>query len=221
MDLEQRAMAHAALGDARRLLIVDRLARGDHTVAELAEATGMRGNLLAHHLGVLQEAGLIERRMSEGDHRRRYVSLRRTGIPAPPDGAAGGDGAVAFICTHNSARSQFAAALWENRTGTSAESAGSDPSAKVHPGAVRVAAEFGVDLSGRRPGGYDRLSPHLDLVVSVCDRARESAFPPAREHVHWSVPDPVRRGTPDAFRAAFTEIVERVDHLLAAGGIDT
>lgn len=219
MNLEQRARAHAALGDSRRLHIVDRLALGDLTVAELAEASGLSGNLLAHHLDVLQSAGLIERRVSEGDQRRRYVSLRWANLP---DGVREPDpamfGRVAFICTHNSARSQFAAALWETRTGSPAESAGSDPSPAVHPDAIRIANEFGVDLAGLRPGGYELLSSSPDLIISVCDRARESDFPDARRHLHWSVPDPVRLGTSTAFRSAFTEIAERVEHLVGKAG---
>jgi DNA-binding transcriptional ArsR family regulator len=59
MNLEKRALAHAALGDGRRLSIVDRLTLGDLTVAELAAVTGMKGNLLAHHLDVLEHAGRI------------------------------------------------------------------------------------------------------------------------------------------------------------------
>lgn len=218
MEIRDRADAHAALGDWRRLLIVDELVLGDRTVAELAETSEMRGNLLAHHLGVLETAGLIERRVSEGDQRRRYVSLRWAGLPALPGRVSLAHRSVAFICTHNSARSQFAAALWENRTGLPAESAGNDPSSEVHPGAVTVAAEFGIDIASSKPGGYEQLSVDPDLIVSVCDRAREANFPPARNHLHWSVPDPVSIGTPTAFRSAFGEIADRVQRLAAQTG---
>ena len=218
MEVEERAAVHAALGDPRRLMIVDELAFGDRAVAELADAVGMRGNLLAHHLDVLSQAGVIERRVSEGDHRRRYVSLRRAGIVGIHGGETYPYGTVAFICTHNSARSQFAAALWEEHTGIHAESAGSDPSGSVHPGAVKAAAEFGIDISAAEPGGYDRLSSSPDLIVSVCDRARESDLPDARRHLHWSVPDPVPVGTSSAFRSAFAEIAERVENLAGEAG---
>jgi ArsR family transcriptional regulator, arsenate/arsenite/antimonite-responsive transcriptional repressor / arsenate reductase (thioredoxin) len=220
MDTEQRAMAYAALGEPRRLLIVDELIRGDRTVSELAETVTMPGNLLAHHLDVLEKAGLIERRVSEGDHRRRYVTLRRSALPRLPFERGGKYPLVAFVCTHNSARSQFAAALWEDRSGRSALSAGTHPSPSVHPGAVSVAAEFGIDLSDCRPKGYDRLSPDLDLLVSVCDRAREAEIPIVAEHIHWSVPDPVHEGTASAFRRAFAEITERVDHMVEVAGTE-
>jgi ArsR family transcriptional regulator, arsenate/arsenite/antimonite-responsive transcriptional repressor / arsenate reductase (thioredoxin) len=216
MDLDARATAHTALGDTRRLAIVDRLTTEDLTVAELARLVDMSGNLLAHHLDVLAEAGMIQRRVSEGDHRRRYVSLRWEGIPGSPGVERSAPPSMAFVCTHNSARSQFAAAWWESATGRLSASAGSNPSDRVHPTAVRVAAEFGIDLASARPAGYDSLPPRIDLVVSVCDRAREARLPPAAAHLHWSVPDPVARGTVASFRSAFTDIARRIERLVGA-----
>ena len=77
MDRAKRARVHWALGDASRLAIVDLLAGSDLAVNELGAALDMPGNLLAHHLNVLEDAAVIERRMSEGDGRRRYVTLHR------------------------------------------------------------------------------------------------------------------------------------------------
>lgn len=124
--------------------------------------------------------------------------------------------AILFICTHNSARSQFAAALWKERTGGTADSAGTDPADRVHPKAVRAAAAFGLDLVDAVPKGYDAVSVRPDLVVSVCDRAREAGVPFAAPHLHWSVPDPVRSGTQAAFRSAFADIAGRIDQLAKA-----
>lgn len=212
MSLTERSAAYAALGDVKRLSIADRLAVGDCTVAELGEATGLPGNLLAHHLDVMEEAGLIIRRTSEGDRRRRYVSLRWARVPS-----LSGSGLrarhIAFVCTHNSARSQFAAAFWEHTTGRRAKSGGNDPASAVNPRAVKVAAEFGVDISSATPGGYQRLGAP-DLIVSVCDRAREGGIPDSPVHVHWSVPDPVATGTLEAFRSAFADIAGRVENLV-------
>jgi protein-tyrosine-phosphatase len=50
-----------------------------------------------------------------------------------------------------------------------------------------------------------------DLVVAVCDEAREVLGP--RVAVHWSIPDPVRIGTDAAFDAAFDELDERIREL--------
>ncbi len=78
-----------------------------------------------------------------------------------------------------------------------------------------MAAEFGVDLSHATTGGYDRLPSQPDLIVTVCDRARESGLPAADAHLHWSVPDPAAVGTVEAFRRAFREISRRIGHLSA------
>lgn len=213
MNNDPRAMRHAALGDERRLSIVDHLALGDLTVSELADLVQMEGNLLAHHLEVLERAGLIDRRVSEGDHRRRYVSLCWESLPAPISSPLP-SGEVAFICTNNAARSQFAAALWRDRSGSTAWSAGARPATRVHPKAVKAAADFGVDLSREVPAGYENLPGSMDLIISVCDRARESGVPDAARQQHWSIADPVPAGTLDAFRSAFEEIASRIERLV-------
>jgi ArsR family transcriptional regulator, arsenate/arsenite/antimonite-responsive transcriptional repressor / arsenate reductase (thioredoxin) len=215
MDLSQRTRVHSALGDETRLELVDLLLEGDLSVRELAGALEMPGNLLAHHLNVLDDAGVIERRQSEGDHRRRYVTLRRQALAGLyfTKGPASVS-SVVFVCNHNSARSQYAAAYWTSRTGRVATSAGANPAAAVHPLAIRVAKERGLDLSGARPRGYDSLTPAPELLISVCDLAREGYLPDAQHHIHWSVPDPVPRRQVGAFRSSFDDIEHRVDSLI-------
>jgi protein-tyrosine-phosphatase len=214
MDLAERSLAHAALGDDSRLRLVDLLVSGDHTVGELAVATEMPGNLLAHHLDVLEAAGLVERRPSEGDRRRRYVILRRAVLDGLLPDRGSIDGAVVFVCSHNSARSQYAAAYWMAATGRGgAASAGNDPSETINSLAVRVAGERGLDLSSALPQGYDSIDGVPEHLISVCDRAREGSLPQAGRYSHWSIPDPVRVGHIDAFRSAFTEIERRIDDL--------
>jgi ArsR family transcriptional regulator, arsenate/arsenite/antimonite-responsive transcriptional repressor / arsenate reductase (thioredoxin) len=212
MDLPQRARVHSALGDEARLELVDLLLDGDLSVRELAGALEMPGNLLAHHLNVLDDAGVIERRQSEGDHRRRYVTLRRpvfaelnvAPVPVPMS-------SVVFVCNHNSARSQYAAAYWTSQTGRVAASAGANPAATVHPLAIRLAKERGLDLSGARPRGYDSVTRVPELLISVCDQAREANLPNAERHIHWSIPDPVAAQKVGSFRSAFDDIEHRVD----------
>jgi protein-tyrosine-phosphatase len=204
--------------------MVDELAGGDLTPSALAARLAIAGNLLAHHLGVLEDAGLVTRRVSEGDGRRRYVVLRRDALDAMTPTVRAPAGTILFVCTHNSARSQFARALWTTRTGRPAESAGTDPADRIHPLAVRVAAEQGIDISGERPCGYSSLDPspdrRSDLVISVCDLAGEANLPQASRHLHWSVPDPVRIGGVTAFRRAFAEISARIDTLAAGAPHD-
>jgi protein-tyrosine-phosphatase len=95
---------------------------------------------------------------------------------------------ILFVCTHNSARSQFAAALWRQRTGLVADIAGTRPAPAVHPRAVRAAADFGLELTPVAPKGYAAVTNKPDLVVSVCDRARESGLPFAAPSLHAGKP---------------------------------
>jgi protein-tyrosine-phosphatase len=192
------------------------LALGDRTPRELGELVGAPTNLLAHHLRVLEHVGLIERRASAGDGRRRYVVLRPEPLAGLLPAARLPAGTVLFVCTHNSARSQVAAALWRDRTGDAAESAGTNPAPEVHPAAVQAARRMGLDLADARPKGYDAVEVRPALVVSVCDRAHEGAIPFEAPVLHWSVPDPVADGRRAAFAAAFTEIERRVERLAAA-----
>ncbi len=217
MEPERRARIHRALGEVHRLAIVDALRHTDVTVGHLAQATGLTSNLLAFHLDVLENAGVVSRQTSEGDGRRRYVHLESDIVgmlgvdPAPvPAGPV-----VLFLCTANSARSQLAAGLWARRTGTSALSAGTLPADRVHPLAVEVARTRGLDLSSAVPRHLDDLDRGPDLVVSVCDRANESGLTFDVPRLHWSVPDPVGRGV-DAFEVAADDLDHRVARLAAA-----
>jgi protein-tyrosine-phosphatase len=213
MDVADRARVHAALGDPARLRIVDELVRSDRTFQELASAAGLPGNAAAHHLDVLEGAGLIERHVSEGDRRRRYITLRHERLEGLVAETPVRPGVVLFVCTHNSARSQFAAALWRSRTGGTADSAGTMPAERVHPMAVRVARDLGLDLASAVPKSYDAVADTPDLVISVCDRAREADLPFEAPVLHWSVPDPVRAGSAAAFRSALADVSRRVNRL--------
>ncbi|MFN8040941.1 MAG: helix-turn-helix domain-containing protein [Acidimicrobiales bacterium] len=226
--LDRRAAVHAALGEPSRLAIVDELVVSDRTPSELSARLGLASNLLAHHLDVLDEAGLVERSRSSGDGRRRYVHLRAGALdglwsPAPlgPTERSGGPppvaaiGAALFVCTAGSARSQLAAALWRARTGCDATAAGTDPAARVHPKAVAAARRHGLVLTGDRPLALAEVGRRPRLVVTVCDRAHEDLDPDGRRWLHWSVPDPVAAGTAAAFDATVAELAARIDRLAA------
>ncbi len=217
--VDNRVLIHAALGDESRLAIVDLLLQGDLSVHELGETVDLPGTLLAHHLGVLESAGVISRRVSEGDRRRRYIVVNHERLAELRVPQVLRPSSVLFVCSHNSARSPYAAGRWQQVAEAPASSGGVDPAPRVHPTAVTVAAERGVDLSSAVPRGYDAITAVPDLVVSVCDRAREADLPFARRYVHWSIPDPVAAGRVAAFRTAFAEIDARIDQL--TGAFDT
>ncbi len=170
---------------------------------------------MAHHLDVLEQAGLIERFASAGDRRRRYARLVRGPLAELGVAAARPAGKVLFVCTHNSARSQLAAALWQDRIGGSASSAGTDPAGRVHPMAVTAAQRAGLDISSASPRLFDP-SLTADLVVTVCDRAHEELKPDHRWW-HWSIPDPVETATVDAFDAVIADLDARIATLQSRG----
>jgi arsenate reductase len=132
---------------------------------------------------------------------------------------------VLVLCTGNSARSQIAEALLAAKGGgrIEAASAGSRPAARVNPFAVEVLAEAGIDWRGRAPRGMDGLEhEHWDVVITVCDRAKESCpyFPGRPVLAHWGMPDPAEvEGTDERKRAAFHEtlvaLARRIDLFLA------
>lgn len=140
-----------------------------------------------------------------------------TGEPAPRF-------RVLVLCTGNSARSQIAEALLAARGAgrIEAASAGSRPAARVNPYAIEVLREHGLAWEGRVPRCIDDVAgQHFDLVVTVCDNARDACpfFPGAAAQVHWGLPDPADETDPDAARRAFgatyDALAARVDALLA------
>lgn len=208
-----RAALHGVLADPARLAIVDLLSWSDATPTEVGAALGLSSNLLAHHVGVLAERGVVVRTRSEGDRRRTYLSL----VPGSLDTLGGPGGAprptpsrVVFVCTANSARSQLAAAVWQRHSTLPAASAGTHPADAVAVGAVRAARRHRLPPLVQ-PRSLDDVLADGDYVVTVCDRAHEEA--PGIAAGHWSVPDPVPRGDDDAFEAALAVIERRAADL--------
>lgn len=213
--VEQRARVHTALGEPARLAIVDELMRSDRAPIELRQMLDIPGNLLAHHLDVLEDVGLIGRTRSSGDGRRRYVHL----VPAALDDLVPRPhvaiGPALFVCTANSARSQLAAVLWQELAHEPASSAGTHPAPKVNPGAVAAAERAGLDLATATPRLLDDSAKRPDLVVTVCDRAHEE-LADHPDWLHWSIPDPVPSNTKAAFDGAVAELRERISSFVAA-----
>jgi ArsR family transcriptional regulator, arsenate/arsenite/antimonite-responsive transcriptional repressor / arsenate reductase (thioredoxin) len=212
-EVKRRAAIHAALGEPVRLAAVDALMLGDAAPGELGEALGIPSNLLAHHLRVLEEAGVIRRTRSAADRRRWYVRLVPEALTMPAPAAWTRPVSafrVVFVCTRNSARSQLAAALWGRRSQVPVTSAGTDPGPGVHARAIATARRHGLVL-GRRTRHVAQVVRPDDLVVAVCDNAYEELG--RQPALHWSVPDPVRIDTDEAFEDAFTEIWSRVERL--------
>ncbi|MFX0087174.1 MAG: arsenate reductase ArsC [Candidatus Hodarchaeota archaeon] len=115
---------------------------------------------------------------------------------------------VLFICTHNSARSQMAEALLRSKFSDRYQvfSAGTEPS-NINPYIKRVMNEIGIDISGYESKHVNLfLGEEIDLVVTLCDSAKESCpfFPGAKQYDHKNFPDPSR------FTGTEEEILNRI-----------
>ncbi|TVZ07266.1 ArsR family transcriptional regulator [Trebonia kvetii] len=211
-ELERRAAVHAALADPARLQVTDALADGDASPSELAAMLGMQSNLLAHHLHVLEEAGLVVRRRSDGDRRRTYLRLVPGALDSPARPSLWAASRVLFVCTANSARSHLAAALWNQASKIPAVSAGTHPAPVIDPGTIAAARRHRLPLVRQRPRQLAEVRHDDDMIVAVCDLAHEELGGLAA--LHWSVPDPVGAGGPENFDAAVTELRRRVGLLV-------
>lgn len=126
---------------------------------------------------------------------------------------------VLFLCTHNSSRSQMAEGFLRARGGDryAVFSAGTHPRS-VHPLAIQVMREIGIDISeaaGYRAKSLDEFigQPPMDLVVTVCDEAAEECpfFPGARRQEHWGFPDPsAATGSENERLAAFRSVRDAI-----------
>lgn len=131
---------------------------------------------------------------------------------------------VLILCTGNSCRSQMAEALWEKIGDPhwKADSAGSKPSGYVHPLAIRAMQEVDIDISACESKSIDRfLEESFDLVVTVCDNAKQSCpiFPGAEEIVHCPFDDPADATGDDdeqmiTFRRVRDEIKAKIEEYL-------
>lgn len=211
-SIEARAKIHAALGDPARLAIADILALADASPGEIGARLRMATNLTAHHLGVLADAGVIERRRSEHDRRRSYLRLRPVALTALHAPSLAAPERVVFVCTRNSARSQLAAALWTKASPIPCASAGTAPATRVNPRAVRAARRHGLRLDPTATHHLDEVAVDGDLLIAVCDHVHET-LPTERARLHWSIPDPVPVDTDDAFEAAYTDLADRIERL--------
>lgn len=126
---------------------------------------------------------------------------------------------ILVLCTGNSARSQMAEGLLRELGGGRLEvtSAGVSPS-RVHPLAIQVMAERGIDISAHRSKSVEEFAGReFDAVITVCDHAAQNcpAWIGRANRLHWSVPDPVAatgrdRERSEAFRRARDLLEERI-----------
>lgn len=130
---------------------------------------------------------------------------------------------IVFLCSGNSCRSQMAEGFARHRVppGVRVYSAGTAPTGQVHPLAIRVMSEVGVDISGQRSKSVSEVPMYsVDLAVTVC-AAADKACPvlPRTARIHWPIDDPAHATGGEeevlaVFRRVRDEIRQRVGDLV-------
>ena len=253
MDHETDADALTALGHAGRRAVFRLLARrAPHGVrpSEIADALDLKPNTLSVYVTTLTRAGLLTT-WREGRSVYYGVDLDRVGglidflvndccrgrpelceplaarslqrLAAERDNARN----VLFVCSGNSARSQFAEAILKASGDKRfrAWSAGTRPNAHLNPEAAAILTAHGHDVAKLTPKPLAQFqapgAPTMDFVITLCDQAANEDCPPMRGlpvTAHWGIArasaiEGVERSA--AFAAAYDAIKARVERLLA------
>jgi arsenate reductase len=136
---------------------------------------------------------------------------------------------ILILCTGNSCRSHIAEGILRRALGDAfrVASAGSKPAGFVHPLAIRVLAEIGIDLSGHRSKHLSEfLNQPVETVITVCGHADQACpiFPGQVNRYHWGFDDPAHTtGTEEEQLLVFRRVrdeIARVFHAYAAGRLD-
>lgn len=132
---------------------------------------------------------------------------------------------ILVLCTGNSCRSQMAEGFLKSFSDQfDVHSAGTAPASRVHPHAIAVMNELGIEIGRSLPKSVDRfLGESFDYVITVCDHAKETCpvfSGKVRHRLHIGFDDPVgARGTEeevmDEFRRVRDEIRERFQQFAA------
>lgn len=238
MDASGPPLVYRTLSEPLRWQILTELARGDRRVGELTEVTGKPQNAVSYHLAALRAAGAVTARRSSFDARDIYYRAElercRAMLAAAaatihpsfdaPDTRAPRQitkcSSVLFLCTGNSARSQIAEALATHLSaGTiNATSAGSHPK-QLHPNAVRVLADRGIDIASHAVTPMTAVAGRrFDRVITLCDKVREICpeFPGRPSASHWSIADPASSGADDEITyPAFVDVADQIEARVA------
>lgn len=133
---------------------------------------------------------------------------------------------VLILCTGNSCRSHLAEGILRHAAGNllDVQSAGSKPAGYVHPLAIQVMNEIGIDISAHRSKHLDEfLDRPVETVITVCGNADQACptFPGQVNRHHWGFDDPAHAtGTDEEKLAVFRRVrdeIRRVFEAYAAG----
>lgn len=123
---------------------------------------------------------------------------------------------ILILCTGNSCRSQMAEAYLKSFDKTlEVHSAGTEPAKEVHPKAIEVMKEDGINISSSKPKLVDEfLGDHFDYVITVCDDANESCpafIGKVKNRMHIGFEDPANaRGTEEEILNVFRKVRNQI-----------
>ena len=129
---------------------------------------------------------------------------------------------VLFVCIGNSCRSQMAEGFLRAAAGdlVNVQSAGSNPTGQIHPLAIKVMAEVGIDISGHRSKHLNEfLDQPAHTVITVCGNADEACpmFPGQVQRHHWPFDDPAKAtGSPEEILQRFRQVRVEIRHVFEA-----
>ena len=209
-DVAARAAVHAALADPARLLITDTLAaRRRLPVGPGGHARRCRPTCSPTICMCLSRPDCSPAAVPKGTAAAVTCSwYRACSIRSAAPRRAGRGGCCSCAPLTRRAR------IWRPRCGAGpVRSRRHQPEPilrpSIAPGALAAAGRHHLPLRRQRPRHISLVREDGDLVVTVCDRAREELGPLAA--VHWSVPDPVPAGDPGSFDAALAELGQRIE----------
>lgn len=137
--------------------------------------------------------------------------------PSPIDSLSSKESVrLLILCTGNSCRSQMAEGFLRSfDLRIEAFSAGTLPSARIHPNAVRVMKEVGIDVSLHFPKSVDRfIGQSFDFVITVCDHAKETCpvfIGKIGQHLHIGFEDPAKaQGTEEEILNVFRRVRDEI-----------
>ena len=123
---------------------------------------------------------------------------------------------ILILCTGNSCRSQMAEGFLKSfDSELEVHSAGTKPSSQVHPKAIQVMSEVGMDLSKNYPKNADQyINDEIDFVITVCDNAKESCpvfMGNVGKQLHIGFEDPAEAtGTEEEILTEFRKIRDEI-----------
>ena len=129
---------------------------------------------------------------------------------------------VLILCTGNSCRSHLAEGILRAKAGDllNVQSAGSKPSGYVHPLAIKVMAEIGIDISQHRSKHMEEfLKQEVETVITVCGHADQACpiFPGQVNRYHWGFYDPAKaEGTDEEKLQVFRQVRDEIQRVFAA-----